>query len=601
MACEPARVVMLCWRGERDMRFCPICLMLAALFVTPSFITRAEETPEEEAAALRKKKQAADKKTFEKREERVKEVEALIKDLKAQREERSKPLTAEVTIDENKIEIKEARTMEEALGFTGDRRVRDAYEISPDDFEISVHERWSLNATDFKFERPQYITAEVMPGSHKTWFGFLVAITNSNIKPRRITPLFTAVTDRGTSSMATGGYIPERLLANSTFRPLSGGETAADKEYLSQGTTPLESVVDLLSSGKAEGEVKGSQTFEPGQTRHGAILWSDFDNNFSTLSIVVHGLSNAHKYEENLRRVLVLTFERQGDGINVARSELKYIGKKWEYLWMWDQEIVIPVPADPSKPQIKAEKLQTPSGGERYVFAFPFEIKNSTKVNQELSVRSVSFVCPVEVDVGGAKVLVNVRVNDDGALTIYKAQLLKGLGAESTHNRFQNKSLPEGSMTQIERNKVTIETGKSLSENWAVFDASDIDFGDAVAQVEDTLSRGFDKQQLSKQYWETLVKTVANGDPKLLEKNPGYLYNPRRSLNEEELKSVKEQIVKAFPDAVEKAKSKKTVTAIFDAVSGLNSGERRISRSYRKPGVADEYLKAIEDLEKESK
>ena len=50
---------------------------------------------------------------------------------------------------------------------------------------------------------------------------------------------------------------------------------------------------------------------------------------------------------------------------------------------------------------------------------------------------------------------------------------------------------------------------------------------------------------------------------------------------------------------VDAAKASKTVTAYFDAVSGLSSGTFRVKRCYRQLGVVDEsWLKAWEELDK---
>ena len=97
-------------------------------------------------------------------------------------------------------------------------------------------------------------------------------------------------------------------------------------------------------------------TFEPGQTRWGVALWPDFNNEFTELRIIVHGLSNAHRYDEKQRRVLLLSFTRNDDEFHVQRSQLVYRGKEWEYLWMWDQDISVPIPNDAKDPQIK-EKI----------------------------------------------------------------------------------------------------------------------------------------------------------------------------------------------------------------------------------------------------
>ena len=576
--------------------------LLAAIGPSGSWAGWSEEAVKEDGTDVYYRKlREIDAANLAARNAGYKAIEEKKKEWAAAREKANQPQTAEVIVDDQKITVTEPTTVEEALGFKGDRRVRDLYEFSPDDYEVAVRDRWAINISDFKFDRPRYITADMTPGSSKTWFGFTFSITNSSTKPRRISPVFTAITNKGAFNVSSGGFLPERMFADTMERPLGGSLRLEDKELASQNIAPLESVVEMLTGGpeKTPGNLKPGYTFEPGQTRWGAAVWSEFNNDFTELKIAVQGLTNSHKYDEKMQRVLVLSFERNSDGFNVNQSYLKYTGKKWEYSWIWDQDITVPVPAEAKDPQIKIQQLKTPAGFERYVWAFPFEIKNSTRVNQEISIMSVSFVCPVEVDVGGIKVPVEVRVVDEGTSSIYKAAMLKDLGAEMVKNRFQNKALIDGSKTQVERNRIMIETGKAADKNWAIFDQNDVDWSNAIDQIEGFLSRGQDKAALSKQYWENAVKTAAKDNPKLLEKNPGYLYNPRRALNDDELKSVKEQILKAIPDAVEKAKTKKTVIAYFNSVSGMSTGEFRVSRSYRKPGVVEEdWLKGWEDSEK---
>jgi hypothetical protein len=409
-------------------------------------------------------------------------------------------------------------------------------------------------------------------------------------------PVFTAVADKQVFNVAAGGYLPMRSFADATFRPLAGSGLLADKEMLDQGILPLEAIADLIANGPEKaGALKPMYTFEPGQTRHGAAIWSNLDNRFRELKIVIHGLTNSHRYEENLRRALVLTFERNSDGLNVDRTELKYVTKKWEYIWMWDQDISIPIPSDPKDPQIKAQKLATPAGGERFVWSFPFDVKNSTKSQQELAIMGVSCALPIEVDVAGTKIPLEVRVVDAGQSTIYKAQLLRSLNVEVVKDRFQNKTLVDGAKTLVERHRITLDAGKSMDRNLAVFDAEDVDWDNAVEQIENVLSLNLDKSSAAKQYWDEYKKSHPNASAE----NQAGLYNPHRALNDDELKSVKEQILKAIPDAVEKAKAKKSVTAYFNCVSSMSSGDLRITRSYRQPGVVeDSWLKAWEELDK---
>jgi hypothetical protein len=589
---------------------------------------------------------AADKKAAEQRKDNADKLSKARSEIEATSKAKLALGSATVTIDEATKDVPEPDSMETAINLPAGQRVRDAYEISPDDFTMDHHERWSINTSDFKFDPPQYITGDKMFGHDKTWFGFGFSLTNTTPKPRRIAPIFMAVPGivrkdgdprrsddptlkdfipHGPITAAVGGFLPERYIADSEFRPLGESTGLSDKELVGQHVIPMEAFLSigttLLNPETAAttfAEINkntAGATFEPGQTRTGAALWPGFNNEFTMLKLVVHGLTNSHRYpsaditrgfaapreisEEKMRRVLVLTFTRPDDEFDVHRDQLKYVSKNFEYVWMWDQDISVPLPAAANDPQIKIQTLQTPGGGNKLAWAFPFVIKNSTRFNEEISVNTVSFACPVDVTIGGATVKVEAKIVDDGNSTIYKAQLLKALGKESPRDRWESKAPQENLQTRVERRSYVVESNKALDEMMAVFDSADVDWNDIRLQIESELSTKIDKKAAAKDTWEKVAQRIAPDNKDLAQKNPGILYDPRRRLTDEEFTQVKEQVEKALPAAVEAAKSKKTVVAYFDCVSGLATGQYRISRSYRLPGVVqDEWLKAWEELDK---
>ncbi len=538
------------------------------------------------------KKQKDREEIVNKRKELEAGLSTKIKELEQKREEVAKKGNASVTLDDQTKDVTEPASMEAALGMEAGRRVRDEYEISPDDFTIDIHDRWSLNATDFKIDAPQYVTADVRYGAAKTWFCIPFSITNTTSKKRRIAPLFTAVTPKGVFNQSGSGFVPERHVADSTMRPLGASETIADKELLGQRVSPMEPSIKVgtfaFDPEKAAYVLSPMSTFEPGQTRWGVAVWSQFTDEFTELKVVVHGLCNSHRYEEHMRRVLIMTFERNDDEFHVHRSELKYKDKRFDFIWAWDMDTTVPLPADAKDPQIKSAQIQTPAGANKTVWAFPFLMKNSTRFTQDLAINAVHFALPIEVDVGGQKVLVETKIIDDGRSSIYKTQHLKAIGKESPKDRFMFKPDVEGSKTQTQRRTITLESGKELPETWACFDEADVDWSDARLQIESALTEKFDKKAAAAQNWERIAKAVAPDNADVLKKNPGFLYDPRRRLTDDEFNSVKDQIAKAIPGAVEAAKAKKTIAAYFDCTSGLSTGLYRITRSYRKPGVVEE-------------
>jgi|GEM_PF-2725438 len=585
-------------------------LWLLSLALAVSFTSVAARCAEENADEAANKKYLEDKR--KQREEilgqRVdleKKLEETKQKINAQSKEAAKLGSATVTIDEETKEVAEPQNAEAALNLK--TPIRDPYEPSPEDVPVYVHDRWSVNLSDFRIDDPQYISAEMAHGSSKTWFGFTFTLTNSTGKTRRIAPFLTAVTNHGVYNHAVGGFTAERRMADSLGRPLMETKDLRDKELLTNyRVAPLESNIRLadyaIDPATGAARLDPMATFEPGQSRWGAALWTNFTNEFTELKIIVNGISNAHRYDEKMRRVLVMTFERLDDEFHVHRSQLKFKGKKWEYLWMWDQSITVPVPTDAKNPQIKVQTLKTPSGVDKLAWAFPFKLDNPSRSTQEIAINSVSYVCPIEIDIGGQKVPVEVKIVDDGRSTIYKAQLLKAIGKESPKDRFELNKTPggtEGSKTRNERRKTSIEAGKGLDELWAVFDSSDVDWDDLKVQLESALSQKQDKAALAKDKWAQIVKNVAPDNKALAEKNPGFLYDPRRLVTPDEMKAVQEQVAKALPVAIDAAKAKKTVVAYFDCTSGLSTGSYRVSRSYRQLGVVqDEWLKAWEELDR---
>jgi hypothetical protein len=562
-----------------------------------------EGAPADEKEFLAKK-QAARAKVLEQRDEGYKKLGETVAKLKAEREKLSELKSDTVTIGDQTLPVQEPATAAAALGLK--TPVRDMYEVNPEDFSIYEYERWSLNMSDLQVDPHQYITADTAHGKLKSWFGFTFRLTNSTAKPRRVTPVFTAVTNKGVFNTAANGFIPERMMADSEMRPLLPATSLQDKELLNQNVAPLESLANLacyaFDPEKKTDALQPMATFLPGQTRYGAAIWAGFSDEFTELKIVVRGLTNAHRYDEKMERALVLTYERSDDEFNVERVPLKLTGRRWVYIWMWDQSINVPLPEDAAAAQIKSQTLKTPAGADKLMWAFPYVLSNPTRSNQEIAVNRIAFACPVEVDVGGQKVAVEAQVVDDGRSTVYKAQYCREvLQKDCATDRFLFvKPAQPGSETEAQRRRTPLEAGKALDEAWAVFDAADVDWAGVKTQIETALTLKADKKALAKQTWENLVKAVAPAKAEeLAKKDPGFLYDPRRRLTDDEMKAVQEQVLKALPAAVEAAQGKKAVVAYFDCTSGLSSGVCRILRSYRKPGVVqEEWLKAWEALDK---
>jgi len=561
--------------------------------------------------------------------------------------------TDQVTVDEETIQVKEPLTVEEVIG---KKTVRDLYEKNPDDFDILVQERWAINKTDLRIDEPQYIVVDTEAGDTRKYWGFTFTLTNSTTKPRRLAPVMVAVTNKGAISWEVGGFLPQRMAADSLYRPLGPSENPADKKMLEEGVQPLESVAVLATQVLGPGGVQkpavppeAAATFEPGQTRWGVALWPDFNDDFTQLKIVVNGLTNSHRYEKKLRRVLVIEFTRDDDEFDVYRTPLVYKGKEWRLLWMWDQDVSVPVPADAKEPQIKDKVLTTPAGGQRLLWSFPWVLDNTTGSEQSFKINEIRFALPVpekgkatqgiEVDVGGQKANVEVQVVDNGRSSIYKAQFLR----ETTQadpardaNRFapvpEKANQPGGMIFKV-------DAGKKLEGRPAVFDGADVDWQKVREQVEEQLSLAVDKKALGEKAWQEL-----KGKQPALSKKPVALYNPCRRLTDDvvalkdgssfsgevtrdddqavhistadkgklefakadvakvekgEMAKVREQVLAALPAALEAAKKKKQVVAVFDCEAGLSTGQYRISRSYRQPGeIKEEWLKAWEELTK---
>lgn len=646
------------------MRFPHVSLVLAVVFAAsrlaaleivlleqqnkPPGIEKSDPKYDEYLEAKKKVRQA--RADFE-----AQELAKIAERMKSLEEEDAKlaiPATDNVTIDGETIAVKQPETIQEVIRR---KTVRDIYEVSTEDFDIEVHERWSLNKTDFLMDDPRYIVVDGKAGNPIKYWGFTFSIKNTTTKPRLIMPVFVAVTNKGAFSYQTGGFLPHRIVADSMYRPLTDTTSVLDKKLLSENVPPLESVSQLATELLGEGGARKMAlppepvaTFQPGQTRWGIALWRDFNDDFTDLKVVVHGLTNAHRYNEKLRRVLVLSFNRNDDEFDVDRSRLFYLSKDWRYEWMWDQDTIVPIPEDPKAPQIMAKVLATPGGAQRLLWACPLRVTNSTSQVQNLKINAIRFCLPVaeqgkpvqgiEVDVGGQKVRVEVQILDDGRSSIYKAQLLRELGKSEPAKEVQRYSAQPEKVVKDEGMTHTIEPDKAL-DLLGVWDANDVDWAYIYEQIEAQLTLAMDKSAAT----EKNFKELASASPDLAKKGLMPVYNPSRNLtcdrvtlkdgrsfsgmlirDDDQLALldtkdqgrlefgraevekvekgerwlVKDQILAAIPAALEAAKQKKQVLAVLDAQSGLSTGQFRIRRSYRQPGKIEEsWLKAWEEAE----
>src|SRR5262249_7807128 len=153
--------------------------------------------------------------------------------------------------------------------------------------------------------------------------------------------------------------------------------------------------------------------------------------------------------------------------------------------------------------------------------------------------RKISFACPLEISIAGAKGKIEAKIVDDGESSIYKAQLLKALGQYSPKDRWTNANTAHR-QTRSERRVLRLGAGQKLPQQCAAFESNDIEFDDARTQVESAIG-------------------------------------VQRRLSDGEFESLKNQLSAALPAALEAAKKHKTVIAYFDCDSGLSSGSYRIS------------------------
>jgi hypothetical protein len=563
------------------------------------------------------------------------------------------PKTDQVTVDEETIQVKEPVSVEEVLGR---KTVRDLYEKNPEDFDILTHDRWSIDKSDFRIDQPQYVVVDMASGETRKYFGFTFSITNSTTKARRIAPVMVAATNYGAFSWEVGGFIPQRKAANDLYRPMGGSDAASDKRMLEEGVAPVESVAEIATSVLGAGGTSkpalfpdAAATFQPGETRWGVALWPEFNDNFQQLKVIVYGLTNSHRYEKKQRRVLIMDFTRDDDEFDVLRTKLEYKGKDWKLLWMWDQDLTVPIPTDAKEPQIKDKVLTTPSAGQRLLWSFPWVLDNTSGSEQSFKINQIRCILPVpekgkatqgiEVDVGGQKAYVEVPIADNGVSTIYKAQFLRETN-QADPARDANRFAPNPEKAKQPGGMIfKIEAGKKLEGRPAVFDSSDVDWECVRQQVEAQLSLGVDKRALAEKNW----KDIKDKAP-VASKQPLPVYDPCRRLTDDvvtlkdgrvfkgtvtrddeksayiatedkgnlefakadvekvekgEMAKVREQVLAALPAALEAAKKKKQVVAAFDCEAGLSTGTYRISRSYRQLGeIKDEWLKAWEELGK---
>ena len=575
------------------------------------------------------------------------EKDAKVQALKDERAAKIDPReSTTVTVDEDTINVDEPKTVEEAIKI--DHEVRDLYTPTDEDFDMLSHERWELNLSDFQFDRPRYVVYTQAALKTRRAFMFTFSVTNSTTKRRRIAPLFVAITDKGVYMPEVSGYLPLRMAADSTMHPLASSNSLRDRKWLSDNVIPMESVhhmgAHIPEQDGVGYKLNPEETFEAGQTRWGAAIWPDFNDEWTEMKIVVFGLSNNHRYEERQRRAMVMHFSRNDDEFHVERSLLKFHNKEWVWLWMWDQDIRVPIPAEATDPQIKETLLETPTGNNRLVWSFPYEINNSTRSDETIEITESRFVLSMDVNIGGEKVPVAVEVVDDGRSSIYKAQYIREQGWNGQIQE-KNRFVPDAEKTREKHHRThTVASGTKVEGLYAVFDSKDVDWQNTYYQVENYLSMKIDRSKLAKQRWKKLVDKYAKENKKLNKVDAMVGYDPRRRLTDDllvlkdgrkfkgeviveteelsiidtldgarleflkpgiekieygEKAEVRKQIAAKLPEALGKAKAKKEVVAFFKAHAGLASGKYRIKRSYRQRGVIqDEWLSAWEELDK---
>jgi len=151
--------------------------------------------------------------------------------------------------------------------------------------------------------------------------------------------------------------------------------------------------------------------------------------------------------------------------------------------WMWTRKSRFQFSTDPKVPQLKSTGTSDPpAGGKALCLCVSlFEVKNSTK-NKSGSVdqKRSAYACPMELDVSGTKVPVEVHFIDDWPLLpSTKAQLLKVEGVEAVKDRFQNKTLVDGPKTMVGTPSGDIGIRPRAPTNlWAAFDENDADYSE---------------------------------------------------------------------------------------------------------------------------
>ncbi len=490
------------------------------------------------------------------REEQKRILEEFKKSILEENAKLQEVKSTEVAIDDDKLTVKEPATPEEAIGRS---KIRDIFEITPDDFDILTHERWSLHMHDFKCDNFVLVDENLAQIRGRTWLAICFSITNSTDKPRAICPKFTLMTNKGAIRHHMGGFVPTRILSDSVLKE-------------------LESPVDMFAFFRKEGNnLVPMQRFEPGAVRHGACVFPVEDQEFfmfNEAQLLVDGLNNSYKYDKKLKRTLVLTFEREGAEFFPHRVGFKYRGKRWEWIWMWDQDISV------SLEGIMDRKMKTPNERDKFLWAVNWEQSNSTGTPQPIKISEVRMLLPMKIEVGGAQLDIRAEVVDDGKSTIHKAAYMKEAGMDHKTERLMS---------------ATIKPGDKVSGT-AIFDGADVDFEKVFEDVETLLTLRLDRDAEAKAKAEKAVPM--NPDRKV--SLPFSLYTARRTLTPEEREAVRTQVLAQVEPAVQGLKARKTMTLAFRAESGLATGERAITRSYRKPGkIEEDWLRAWEGLEKE--
>lgn len=350
-------------------------------------------------------------------------------------------------------------------------------EPDPRDFNVEKFEPWSLNASDFVYDKPRLVLFQDGDSIVQPYVALSYTITNSTTRTLRIKPNFTMLAGHYYTKPLKDESYEFRYLNNyrsfvQAIPAVDGVPPIGQTDFEKLADTRLEKLMGwsqyslltadlhkIMTHYQLARDLKGDPAngnnwdikaydYKPGEVKHGVALFPLENPSLETMRILVSGLTNHHflsnathdqLYTElqdpnyamynvplsaphTMRRVLDLRFKRSDQtGFTFDKTTFDFIAQRWEKIWdpLGDMEILSDLP----KP---VEMDGFFEGAQKHpLWHVKWKLTNTTDRAQQIRIDKMFYNVKVSFTFKNEPMSFWVRVVDDGNLSIFKDQYLK--------------------------------------------------------------------------------------------------------------------------------------------------------------------------------